>query len=121
MKDKEMIEEMARDIIRSASLDVYGRAEYYYEQGYRKIPKDSVVLSRGELEKMVNAKMKCINDMAIIARKETAEIFHKLFSYIGSQQLFCIVDEDHKTLIDCDKLFEFVGNLAKQFGVEVEE
>jgi chromosome segregation ATPase len=53
--------------------------------------------------------------------KDTAkEIFEKLLGYIGSQQQFCIVDEEHKTLIDCDKLFDFVGNLAKEKGVEVE-
>lgn len=31
-----------------------------------------------------------------------------------------LTDEEHKTLIDCDKLFDFVGNLAKEKGVEVE-
>lgn len=55
------------------------------------------------------------------AVKDTAkEIFEKLLGYMGSQQQFCIVDEEHKTLIDCDKLFDFVGNLAKEKGVEVE-
>ena len=56
------------------------------------------------------------------AVKDTAkEIFENLLGYIGSQQQFCIVDEEHKTLIDCDKLFDFVGNLAKErYGVEVE-
>ena len=55
------------------------------------------------------------------AVKDTAkEIFEKLLGYIGSQQQFCIVDEEHKTLIDCDKLFDFVGKLAKEKGVEVE-
>lgn len=48
------------------------------------------------------------------------EIFEKLLGYIGSQQQFCIVDEEHKTLIDCDKLFDFVGKLAQEKGVEVE-
>ena len=55
------------------------------------------------------------------AVKDTAkEIFEKLLGYMGSQQQFCIVDEEHKTLIDCDKLFDFVGKLAKEKGVEVE-
>lgn len=56
-----------------------------------------------------------------VRRKTATEIIDKIFSYIGGQQQFCIVDDGHKTLIDCDKLFEFVGNLAKQYGVEVEE
>jgi hypothetical protein len=58
-------------------------------------------------------------------RKESdtaREIFEKLLCYIGSQQQFCIVDEEHKTLIDCDKLFDFVGNLAKEeYGVDLGE
>ena len=58
-------------------------------------------------------------------RKESdtaREIFEKLLGYIGSQQQFCIVDEEHKTLIDCDKLFNFVGNLAKEkYGVDLGE
>ena len=50
------------------------------------------------------------------------EIFEKLLGYIGSRQQFCIVDEEHKTLIDCDKLFDFVGNLAKEkYGVDFGE
>jgi hypothetical protein len=58
-------------------------------------------------------------------RKESdtaREIFEKFLGYIGSQQQFCIVDEEHKTLIDCDKLFDFVGNLAKEeYGVDLGE
>jgi hypothetical protein len=60
-----------------------------------------------------------------LAKKESdtaREIFEKLLCYIGRQQQFCIVDEEHKTLIDCDKLFDFVGNLAKEeYGVDLGE
>lgn len=58
-------------------------------------------------------------------RKESdtaREIFEKLLGYIGSQQQFCIVEEEHKTLIDCDKLFDFVGKLAEEkYGVNLGE
>lgn len=55
------------------------------------------------------------------AVKDTAkEIFEKLFGFMGSKQKFVIVNDDHKTLIDCDELFSFVGQLAKEKGVEVE-
>ena len=58
-------------------------------------------------------------------RKESdtaREIFEKVLGYIGSQQQFCIVDKGHKALIDCDKLFDFVGNLAKEkYGVDLGE
>ena len=55
------------------------------------------------------------------AEKDTAkEIFEKLLGFMGSKQKFVIVNDDHKTLIDCDELFGFVGRLAKEKGVEVE-
>ena len=33
---------------------------------------------------------------------------------------FVIVNGEHQTWIDCDKLFEKVGEIAKKHGVEVE-
>lgn len=76
MKDEEKrIEEMAKDIVRSSSLDVYQKAEYLIGLGYTKIdyknldnidlmifggkrfeyiPKDRVVLSREEYEMLAN-------------------------------------------------------------------
>lgn len=68
---------------------------------------------------------KYIKSCLVLAKKQavkdtTKEIFEKLLNYIGSQQQFCIVNDGHKTLIDCDKLFEFVGKLAQEKGVEVE-
>lgn len=119
---EEQTEEMAKDIrpILENRVDIgfipdldKPIAKTLVKQGYRKVNKDECEYWK--------SRCKEIGDVAYEkARKETAEkIFHKLFSYIGSQQQFCIVDEDHKTLIDCDKLFEFVGNLAKQFGVDL--
>lgn len=49
------------------------------------------------------------------------EIFEKLLGYMGSNQKFCIVDDEHKTLIDCDKLFEFVGKLCEEHGIKLED
>ena len=97
----------------------------YYQP---KIPEGSVVLSREEWERTDNyiSNLRCLidnlNDDLREAAKETAkEIFEKVLSYIGSNQKFCIVDNDNQTLIDCDKLWEFVGILAKQFDVEIKE
>lgn len=85
--------------------------------GYEKIPKGAYIRYRWQ-DKRIYKRIKRL----LKSRKQTQrDIFEKLFSYIGSQQQFCIVNDNYKTLIDCDKLFEFVGNLAKQYGVEVEE
>ena len=66
-------------------------------------------------EKLYNAGYRKESDTA-------REIFEKVLGYIGSQQQFCIVDEENKTLIDCEKLFDFVGNLAKEkYGVDLGE
>lgn len=87
-----------------------------YNAGYEKIPKGAYIRYRWQ-DKRIYKRIKRL----LKSRKQTQrDIFEKLFSYIGSQQQFCIVNDDYKTLIDCDKLFEFVGNLAKQYGVEVE-
>ena len=57
-----------------------------------------------------------------ITSKETAKkIFEELLAYIGSNQKFCIVDDKRITLIDCDKLFNFIGKLAKHYRIEVNE
>lgn len=42
---KEQIEEMANDIVRSASLGAYEKAKYLTDLGYRKIPENAVVLT----------------------------------------------------------------------------
>ena len=63
MKDKEkQIEEMAFDLTMIVQVDYYGHtlfketAESLVNQGYRKLPKDSVVLSREEYEKQYDEK-----------------------------------------------------------------
>lgn len=64
------------------------------------------------------------NNLAVYrnsVKKETAkEIIQDLLGYIGTCQQFCIVNDGHKTLIDCDKLFGFIEELAKKYGVVVE-
>ena len=137
MDKQKQIEEMAKVIHHTEFVDISGYeeekiAEELLKHYQPKLPENAVVLTRKDREefnelyrsalqraekweKLCGIKIK-------EARKETAkEIFEKVLSYIGSNQKFCIVDNDNQTLIDCDKLWEFVGILAKQFGVEVEE
>ena len=54
MTKQEQIEEMAKDIVRIAGLDVYGKAEELVNLGYRKLPEDSVVLSREEYKRLLD-------------------------------------------------------------------
>ena len=60
MKDKEMIEEMAKDLKeclpsdwywrKSVDSDTYCVANHFYNTGYRKLSEDSIALSKEELE-----------------------------------------------------------------------
>ena len=63
-----------------------------------------------------------LKDMYAKGRKETAEKFYdKVMSFIGSNQKFWIVDDEHITIIEVDKLFDFVMETAKQLGVKIKE
>ncbi len=48
---KQEIEEIEKDIVRSAGLGVHEKAKYLYDLGYRKIPENAVVLTKEEFEK----------------------------------------------------------------------
>lgn len=110
-KKKQEIEEMEKDIVRSAGLDVHGKAKYLYDLGYRKIPENAVVLTREEYQWLTCCFGKfeeIMNDIKEQTRKETAEKFVKE------------VDEffkpfDKKTPISLDLLITKIENIAKEF------
>ena len=112
-------------------------SKYLYEQGYRKLPEDSVVLSREEYEKLretitdlkydkfdlkneisekdnkialLEETIDCIKFNVGFARKETAkEILNEL------------IDSSNKiTFFDC-RMALGLDKLAKQFGLEIKE
>ena len=106
--------------------------ELLYDNGYRKIDKDSVLLTRKEFDVLKVKKqqkhwLKTCNviweNAKIDVRKETAKsIFEDLLYYIGNQQQFRFVDEEYKSLIDCDYLFDFLCNLAEEkYGLLIGE
>ena len=68
-------------------VDIKGIARELYEQSYRKIPKDSVVLSREEQERILTATEKRIKELKrqiLQARKETAEkILNELLDFVN--------------------------------------
>lgn len=146
--EKDQIEKMAIDLeeefVLCGTLSNCGTkrcsrcfSKYLYEQGYRKLPEDSVVLSREEYEKLretiadlkydkfdlkneisekdnkialLEETIDCIKFNVGFARKETArEILNEL------------IDSSNKiTFFDC-RMALGLDKIAKQFGLEIKE
>ena len=91
-------------------VDIKGIARELYDKNYRKLPEDSVVLSREEYEKL---KYTWITDSDAYKKgcKEMAEkIFKMLISELESNQFL----SGKRIIMEVD-----VENLAKQFDVEI--
>ena len=128
MKEQEkQIKEMAKEIGNTWLVDLEGNtkdvcevldevdinniARELYDKNYRKLPEDSVVLSRKEYEKL---KYTWITDSDAYKKgcKEMAEkIFKMLISKLESNQFL----SGKRIIMEVD-----VENLAKQFDVEIE-
>lgn len=117
MNKDEMVEEMAKITNFTAfdyrqgtiqSKTIYtAMAEALINEGYRKVADDEIVESMKTYER---------------ARQETArEILTDLLGFCGSKQKFCIVDYEHKTLIDLDELWTKLNNLQEKYNIELEE
>ena len=144
MKDKEMIEEMANDIQNAvngcAKYWAEVIAKYLTEQGYRKLLKDNVVLSKEEYENIYEQAEQnvlaniadggtscqwCIEQHEKKASKETAEkIFSTLLNCHGHYSKEHA--GEYSFNLDKDRRYRFVSkafiyDLAKQFGVEIKE
>ena len=128
MKEQEkQIKEMAKEIGNTWLVDLEGNtkdvcevldevdinniARELYDKNYRKLPEDSVVLSRKEYEKL---KYTWITDSDAYKKgcKETVEkIFKMLISELESNQFL----SGKRIIMEVD-----VENLAKKFDVEIE-
>ena len=133
MKDKEkQIEEMAKDILSAYGVNkLYSNqvAEYLYNAGYRKLPKDSVVLSREEYKLLFDIKKKFetadgdeitavsllmwLKELTARERKETAEKWKVFIKSLFNDGWFTVADNE--------KVHKVVDEFAKQFGVEIKE
>lgn len=83
-------------------------AKTLYNAGYRKLPEDSVVLSR---EEYIDLSRNYVGEQVAQARKETAEkILQPLYDA-------CKEDTYGQVVVD----FAIIENLAKQFGLEIKE
>lgn len=129
-------EECAKCGFKNGRCNAYRHAEALYNAGYRKIPEDSVVLSREEYEMLANQYKnleikysnlcdnyrlckdanETLKQNIIIIRKETAEkIFTELLKEKQLIDLGC--GDGTYEYIDVDDL----EDLAKQYGVEIKE
>ena len=112
-------EECAKCDFKNGQCNSYRHAEALYNAGYRKIPKDSVVLSREEQERISTATEKRIKELKrqiLQARKETAEkILNELLDFVNGW--FEGVENNDF----CVELNRISKDLAKQYGVEIKE
>lgn len=93
---------------------VYEVCTELYNAGYRKIPENAVVLTREGLEDMVKAKMSAINNMAIIARKETAKKFaERVVKKHGYDPLTHEGDEDIDICLTASELYEICKEITE--------
>lgn len=54
--------------------------------------------------------------------KATAKaIIEKMLGYLGTNQKFIIADEKQAVWVDCEKLFAYIEETAKEYGLEVVE
>ena len=132
MTKQEQIEEMGKvmpekikDPLDNSRYIIFGKslrreiARIYYNAGYRKLPEDSVVLSREEYNLLINIKkffetadgeisagnlLVYLKEFKEQERKETAEKILKAFEYCNDTNFYA-------------KWLE----LCKQFGVEIKE
>lgn len=92
-------------------VDINNIARELYNKNYRKLPEDSVVLSRKEYEKL---KYTWITDSDAYkkgCKEMTEKIFKMLISNLDSNQFL----SGKRIIMEVD-----VENLAKQFDVEIE-
>jgi hypothetical protein len=119
-------------------------AEKLYKQGYRKLPEDSVVLSREEYERLKHYEWRVTSGVCMTQkewfdfcnedsnrrtclrieerekeRKETAErLESELKAFI---KVWKMSEDDAMSILFYRALFEKISELAKQFGVEIKE
>ena len=140
MKDKEkQIEEMGKvmpekikDPLDNSRYIIFGKslrreiARIYYNAGYRKLPEDSVVLSKGAYESLSNkAKANVVN--AVEIRKETAEkilneVLQEIFYHFDVQS---VKELNEKSLLASTMTFDVVTDkifeIATREGFEIKE
>ena len=75
------VEECIKCEFKNGMCDVYRVAEKIYEQNYRKVPKDSVVISSEEYEKLLSRPLETMGDLVISKIKEEKCRYFKEIDY----------------------------------------
>lgn len=146
MIKKDQIEEMAigleEEFVLCGTLSSCGTkrcsrcfSKYLYEQGYRKLSEDSVVLSREEYEKLKQYEEKVENG-ACFTQKEWLELCDEEYrretenllkvrqlerKETAREILNELIDSSNKiTFFDC-RMALGLDKLAKQYGLEIKE
>lgn len=121
-ENAKVIPEKIKDPLDNSRYIIFGKslrreiARIYYNAGYRKLPEDSIILSRKEYEKL---KYTWITDSDAYKKgcKETAEKYNDgVVEFI--KNIFDIGQIDFKTKIELLKENE---KILKQFAVEIKE
>jgi hypothetical protein len=128
----EMIEEMAKDIydiipdLNYGSYDIFGcyrrMAERHYEQGYRKIPDGSVVLTKEEYNELKSRAEEVFNEMTERMKAEV-KIAKRMGVIKGSKETAKEILKEVKSLLFPEEadLLAWLVAIADKYGVEVEE
>ena len=120
-------EECAKCDFKNGRCNAYRHAEALYNAGYRKIPKDSVVLSREEQERILTATEKRIKELKrqiLQARKETAEKIlkdFKLWAREYQNKDIIIDDNGERPMTNNEKLNYLYTYLCDKYEVEIKE
>ena len=122
MNEEQQIEEMAKIYCKTEFLcnkgcqtegcRIYEICDTLYNAGYRKVPEDSVVLSR---EEYIDLSRNYVGEQVAQAHKETAE---KILDLLVPDCKAC--DENWHSGCLCLRA-TLVEKIAKQFGVEIKE
>lgn len=129
MKDKEnQIEEMISAMAASNNpfvdvpIEIMPKvAEALYNAGYRKLPEDSVVLSKEEYKRITKE---------LVTEQRATEIAKEYFEKIRNETAEKILNDlvkncqytfniDGKPIVELDS--DFVLNAAKSYGIEIKE
>ena len=112
-------EECTKCGFKNGRCNAYRHAEALYNAGYRKIPKDSVVLSREEQERILTATEKRIKELKrqiLQARKETAEkILTELLDFVNG---WFEGVENNDFGVEFNRISK---DLAEKYGVKIKE
>ena len=103
-------EECAKCDFKHGMCNAYRHAEALYNTGYRKLPEDSVVLSREEQEKILKATESRINKLKEQVKQERKETAEKIYTKIKDS-----------FLMNSNNCYALKLWIEEQFGLEIKE